>query len=176
MVLVTVFIEGAVFYGAFAFVGAYLHGRFGLSYSQVGLLLIGYGAGGLVFALTVRRLVGLLGERGLALYGSALIAVGFVAVAAAPRPLLVSCALAVMGLGFYMLHNTLQVNATQMAPEARGLGVSAFASAFFLGQSGGAWIGGRIVDSFGYASLFVAAALIVPVLAAYFVHHLQRRR
>ena len=30
----------------------------------------------------------------------------------------------VMGLGFYMLHNTLQVNATQMAPERRGAGPS----------------------------------------------------
>ena len=31
----------------------------------------------------------------------------------------------VAGLGFYMLHNTLQINATQMAPERRGAAVGA---------------------------------------------------
>ena len=48
-----------------------------------------------------------------------------------------------------MLHNTLQTNATQMAPEARGLAVSTFASCFFIGQGLGAWLGGLVVDGAG---------------------------
>ena len=40
-----------------------------------------------------------------------------------------------IGLGFYMLHNTLQTNATQMAPQARGTAVALFSSALYLGQS-----------------------------------------
>ena len=31
-----------------------------------------------------------------------------------------------IGLGYYMLHNTLQTNATQMTPEARGTAVAGF--------------------------------------------------
>ena len=46
-------------------------------------------------------------------------------------------AIALIGLGFYMLHNTLQTNATQMAPEARGLAVSLFAFALFTRPVGG---------------------------------------
>lgn len=169
VVLLVVMIEGAVFFGAFAFVGAYLHDRFTLSYTQIGLLLVGFGLGGLMFALSVRRLVALLGERGLALAGGSLIGIGFLVLALATRPLVITADLILLGLGFYMLHNTLQVNATQMAPEARGLAVSAFASGFFLGQAGGAWAGGKIVDTFGYAPLFLTAALVVPLLAFYFV-------
>lgn len=32
------------------------------------------------------------------------------------------------GIGYYMLHNTLQTNATQLAPEVRGTAVSLFAA------------------------------------------------
>ena len=56
-------------------------------------------------------------------------------------------ACAVMGLGFYMMHNTLQTNATQMAPERRGTAVAAFACCFFLGQSVGVGAAGLVVAS-----------------------------
>ena len=42
-----------------------------------------------------------------------------------------------IGLGFYMLHNTLQTNATQMTPQARGTAVAMFSSAIYLGQTVG---------------------------------------
>ena len=41
----------------------------------------------------------------------------------------------VAGLGFYMLHNTLQVNATQMAPAHRGSSLALFAAILFIGQA-----------------------------------------
>ena len=43
-------------------------------------------------------------------------------------------AVTAIGLGFYMLHNTLQTNATQMTPQARGTAVAIFSSAIYLGQ------------------------------------------
>ena len=42
-----------------------------------------------------------------------------------------------LGAGVYMLHNTLQVHATQMAPEARGGALALFACSLFTGQSAG---------------------------------------
>ena len=36
--------------------------------------------------------------------------------------------LVAQGMGLYMMHNTLQVNATQMAPDARGAAVALFAA------------------------------------------------
>jgi YNFM family putative membrane transporter len=175
-VLATVFIEGFVFFGAFAFVGAYLHAAFGFSYTVVGAFLAAFGAGGLLFALTVRTLVARLGERGLALWGGAIILLGFLTLAATPTALLLPPAVGLLGLGFYMLHNTLQTNATQMAPEARGLAVSAFASSFFLGQAGGAWLGGLVADTAGFPLLFLAAGPLVLLLATAYAQALAGRQ
>jgi MFS transporter, YNFM family, putative membrane transport protein len=175
VVLATVFAEGAVFFGAFAFVGAYLHGGFGLGYAAVGGFLAAFGAGGLLFAAAVRPLVRRLGERGLATAGGALICAGFLGLAASPTRALLPAAIGLLGLGFYMLHNTLQTNATQMAPEARGLAVSAFAGGFFLGQALGAWLGGLLADRAGFGPLLAAAGPVVLVLALAFAGALRRR-
>ena len=165
LMLAVVFAEGAIFVGAFTFVGAHLHERFSFTYTAVGAFLAAYGAGGLLFAVTVRTLVQRLGERGLAAVGGTLVCLSFLGLAAAPAPAFVPLAIGLLGLGFYMLHNTLQTNATQMAPEARGLAVSAFASCFFLGQAAGAWLGGVIGDRAGFPVLFVAAGPLVLLLA-----------
>jgi predicted MFS family arabinose efflux permease len=63
--------------------------------------------------------------------------------------------MAVLGFGLYMVHNTLQTNATQMAPEARGAAVSLFTAGFFLGQAIGAALIGIAVDRVGYPAVFL---------------------
>ena len=174
-VLLTVFAEGLLFFGAFAYAGAALHLRFGLPYAAIGALLATFGLGGLAYALNARRLVARLGERGLARAGGACIALGFVWLGLAPTAPLAAPAIIVLGLGFYMLHNTLQTNATQMAPEARGLAVSTFASCFFVGQGVGAWGAGLVIDRAGPGPLFLTAAPALLLLALAFARRLDRR-
>lgn len=173
VVLATVFIEAFLFYGALTFIGAYLHSAFGLDYATIGLTLACLGIGGLTYALAVRRFVALFGERGLSLVGSGLLTLGFVAVALAPLAL-ITPAVSLLGLGLHMLHNTLQTNATQMAPEARGLAVSTFANALFMGQAGGVWVAGHVVDRIGYAPVFLSSAgglLVVGIVFAILLGH-----
>jgi predicted MFS family arabinose efflux permease len=79
-----------------------------------------------------------------------------------------------MGLGFYMLHNTLQTNATQMAPERRGAAVSAFAFSYFLGQSVGVSAAGWAVIRVGIAPVILAAALGIVSIALLFARSKQR--
>jgi YNFM family putative membrane transporter len=119
----------------------------------------------------VRRL----GERGLALAGGLAVGASLVLLPLLPVAGLAAPLLAVQGLGFYMLHNTLQTNATQMAPEMRGLAVAAFASCFFLGQALGVWLAGHAVDRLGFAPVFVACGILVALLATSFAAALRRR-
>jgi MFS transporter, YNFM family, putative membrane transport protein len=174
VVLVTVCAEAFLFYGAFTFVGAYLHDDFGLDYATVGLLLGFMGLGGLLYALTVRVLVHALGERGLALWGGIALAVAFVIVAGGPLAAMAP-ALALLGLGLHMLHNTLQTNATQMTPEARGLAVSTFANVLFLGQAAGVWLAGQVIDRSGFAPVFAAAGVALLAVGVAFALMLHRR-
>ena len=163
VVLWTVFLEGASLYGAFAFIATHLHLRFGLTLTHAGAMVMLFGMGGLLFALVAQWLVRRLGEAGMARWGGAIMAAGLLAIAAAPAWGWAAPACFATGLGFYMLHNTLQTNATQMAPERRGAAVAAFASSFFLGQSAGVALGGLAVAQLGTAAVIATGG--VGVLA-----------
>jgi len=84
----------------------------------------------------------------------------------------------VAGFGFYALHNTLQTNATQMAPAARGTAVSLFACVLFLGQSVGILMAAWVVDRLSSSIVFATAALGLFLLGGAFAflvgrHHRQ---
>jgi predicted MFS family arabinose efflux permease len=80
------------------------------------------------------------------------------------------------GLGFYMLHNTLQINATQMAPERRGAAVAAFASCFFIGQSVGVAVNGHLIVLVGTTGIIVLGALGVFAVSWNFARVLRIKR
>jgi YNFM family putative membrane transporter len=132
------------------------------------------GLGGLLYPLSVRPLVRGLGERGLALYGGVALASAFAAVALGPLWVLAP-AIVLLGLGLHMLHNTLQTNATQMAPEARGPAVSTFANVLFMGQAGGVWLGGLVIDRAGFAPVFIVAGAALSMMGVLFALMLQSR-
>ena len=165
VVLVTVFLEGAFLYGVFAFIATHLHAVFGVSLSTAGSMVMLYGFGGLLFAIFSATLVRRLGEVGLTSVGGVLIAASLLTIALAPVWWWAMPACFVAGLGFYMLHNTLQINATQMAPERRGAAVSAFASCFFLGQATGVAVAGVLVGHWGTAAVIALGAVGVVSVA-----------
>ena len=80
------------------------------------------------------------------------------------------------GLGFYMLHNTLQINATQMAPERRGAAVAAFAASYFIGQSAGIALEGALIPTIGTAGAIVLGAVGVTVVSQNFARLMQKHR
>jgi predicted MFS family arabinose efflux permease len=159
VVLATVFIEGMCLYGAFAFIATHVHLVHGIPLSQAGLLVMLFGFGGVLFATTAGTLVRRLGESGLTRWGTIIAAAALLVTGVAPHWAWAIPGCFLTGLGFYMLHNTLQINATQMAPERRGAAVSAFASCFFLGQSLGVGIAGIIADHAGTMPVLVLGAI-----------------
>lgn len=168
VILGLVFLEGMCLYGPFAFIASHMHQVFGLSLSAAGAVVMLFGVGGFVFAVMSRRLVAILGEPGLIRWGGVFMCVALLAVGYAPTWgwALAGCLL--LGLGYYMLHNTLQVNATQMAPDRRGAAVSAFASSFYLGQSVGVSLGGVWVEVIGTDSFLAIGAIGVLCVAIAF--------
>jgi YNFM family putative membrane transporter len=175
IIIATAFVEAFFFFGGFVYLGAYLRHQFALSYLAVGTLLASFGIGGLIYASTVRPLVARLGERGLALAGGFTLAIAFGLVATATAPWRVAPLIAAIGAGFYMLHNTLQTNATQMAPASRGLAISLFAFCYFLGQAAGVAACGWAVDAFGYTPVFVVDGVMLLVTALAFRATLAKR-
>jgi predicted MFS family arabinose efflux permease len=175
-VILAVTIEAAFGWGAFAYVGADLNQRFGLSFSAVGLIVGTFAVGGLLYASTVAQLVNLFGQRGLAIGGGMLCGIAYLILATGAAWWLAPIAVTMIGLGFYALHNTLQTNATQMTPQARGTAVAVFSSAIYLAQTAGVAVGAVVFDRLGAVPLFLATALALPALAWWFAGALGRRK
>ena len=175
VIFATVFFEGLAVFGALAFIPSHLHHRFGISLTLAGIAPGAFGVGGIGYALFTRRLLAWLGEPGLVRAGAVLLVTGLAGLALGGSWLLAIPESALLGIGYYMMHNTLQTHATQMAPENRGTAVSLFASCFFLGQSTGVWIASAMVDAIGTPAVFAGAALLLIVVAAAFASALRRR-
>lgn len=173
VVLVAVAIEGAVF-GVIPFIGAMLAVRHGLGNLGIGAVLGCIGGGSLIFALAARRIIGALGEFGCARLGATIALAGLALVALAPAmPLVVPGAFAV-GLGYMMLHNTLQANATQMVPDDRSGAVSLFAFCLFTGQAGGVALFALVTPVIGYQAAILGGGAIVLAVGLIFAAAKQR--
>lgn len=169
LVIVAVFIEGVFFFGGFTYLGAFLKAQYDLAYIVIGFMLTGFGFGSLIYSRSVRWLVGKFGENGLILLGGFLAFVCYLLIAVAEIWWLFIPLNVILGLGYYMLHSTLQTKATELAPGARGTAVSLFAFSLFLGQGIGAAALGSVVNDYGYSLVFVIAGVAMILLAIWFV-------
>ena len=80
-----------------------------------------------------------------------------------------------LGFGYYMLHNTLQTNATQMLPQARGTAMAGFSASLYLGQSFGVAAAAPIVDRTGAVPVFVLVAVLWLALAFWVAYRIGGR-
>lgn len=166
--------ETFFFFGAYAFLGAFLRLRFDLSFTAIGLILAGYGVGGLVYSLAARPLIRALGERGLVLAGGSAGLVLYAILAVVPHwAYAIPCTIG-LGVAFYLIHNTIQTKATEVAPEARGAAVALYASAWALGQAGGVAAMGLAVAAAGYAPAIVASGIGFGVLGLWLRSNMHR--
>jgi predicted MFS family arabinose efflux permease len=151
--------EGLFVFGGLSYLASSLTDRFGINYAYAGLMVAGFGCGGLIYSASVKKLVTRAGELGVLLLGGTLLGFGFVAIGVMPSwgwfiPMIV-----ILGMGYYTMHGTLQTRATELAPHARGTAISLFAFFFFLGQATGPQLLGAIVKARGYGAAFVVAGV-----------------
>lgn len=165
-------VEGAFAFSAVSFVPSFLYGRFAMPLSQAAAVVALFAGGGLIYALQARRMLKRMGERGLVLVGSGVMGVCLIGMALmAYMPLaLPACLLA--GLGFAMLHATLQTHATQMAPAVRGTATALFGASIFLGQSLGILVAAYAVDKGAFPVVFVVAGSVIIVTGFVFARSL----
>ena len=120
-----------------------------------------------------RHIVRVLGERGMILAGTALLAAGYFLLTVVPFWWLCIPVLLFAGLGFYAFHNTMQTHATELSTDARGTGGSLWVFMLFLGQGIGVALFGYTIDSLGYDIAFIVAGLGVAGLGLWFQRRVQ---
>ena len=173
-VVVLVGLEGALVFSTLAFVPTFLHDRFGLSLAQAGAVMALYAAAGLAYAPLAGRLAQALGSRRQAIGGASAIGLGAALLALSPQWAWAMPACLLAGLGFFMLHSTLQLHATQMAPERRATGISLFVVSLFAGQAIGVSLAAWVVDHASVRAVFACTAVALPLLGLALRHGLAR--
>ncbi len=175
IVLIVALFEGASGFGVLAIWASHLHHELGLSLSASGAIVALFGLGGMAYMAVARFMIQRLGEHGLARAGVTLLGLASLVIAFTPVwwPSVPASLLA--GFGFFMFHNTMQANATQMAPSARGTAVSLFASALFMGQSIGVLLAAALVGRIGSTAVIALGCSVLVAVGLYFASALRRR-
>ncbi len=175
IVLVVAFIEGAVGFGVLAIWASHLHEALSLSLSTSGAIVALFGMGGMLYMAVARHMIARLGQRRLAMVGVCLLGLPSMVLAFTPFWVLTLPSSLLAGFGFFMFHNTMQTNATQMAPSARGTAVSLFASALFLGQSVGVVLAASLIGRIGSGPVIALGGGVLMLVGFAFARALLSR-
>lgn len=156
-----VFIEAIAVFGIFPHLAPLIEARGEGGPREAGLALAGFAAGGLLYSAFVALLLRFLGMRRMLIGGGAICAGALLVIGSAASWQVDCAALVALGLGFYMLHNTFQVQVTEVAPTARASAVSLHAFSFFCGQALGVAILGVALQGLGQFTALALCALVI---------------
>jgi predicted MFS family arabinose efflux permease len=160
----SVFFEGIVIHGMFPYVALLLLMAGETRSSYAGMVIAGFGLGGIIYSLAVPLLIQRLNERRLMLTGAGFAAIAFLLIALNFSWSVQAMVFVLFGVGFYMLHTCIQLHATDLTDTARGTALSLHSCAFFSGQALGPVYYGYAFGHIGTsAALVIGAVVIVAV-------------
>ena len=157
-----VLMEGIFLFGIFPYVAPLLH-QIGEERATIaGLVIAGFGVGGVLYSFVIPWALPWLGQSKLMFTGGLLMGLGLIALSFLPPWQVQLAIFALFGCAFYFLHGVIQIFVTELAPSARSSAAAFHSTFFFLGQSIG-----PIYYRFGMAkvglmpSLWFGAAMII---------------
>jgi predicted MFS family arabinose efflux permease len=110
------------------------------------------------------------------LTGAAFAAVAFILIALNMAWYIQAAVFVLFGLGFYMLHNCIQVHVTDLSQTARGTALSMHSSAFFSGQAIGPIYYGFAFGHFGISVPPLIGAGVILAIGLVCARLLRHRR
>ena len=157
-----VLMEGIFLFGIFPYVAQLLHQIGEQRAAIAGLVIAGFGVGGIIYSLVIPWLLPRLGESRLMFTGGLLMGLGLIALAFLPAWPLQVALFALFGLAFYLLHGVIQIFVTELAPSARSSAAALHSTFFFLGQSIGPIYYRLAMTHVGIMpSMFFGAAMLI---------------
>ena len=155
-----VFLDALVLFGLFPYMGQLLQAQGETRAAITGIIIAGWGIGGIFYAVLVGRLLPRFGDRALMIDGGALMGVALLIVAMQPAWQVQFAAFVLLGFGFYLMHGGIQVYVTELSTTARSSALALHSSSFFFGQAAG-----PVVYGLGFAQLGIGWTLVIAALA-----------
>jgi MFS transporter, DHA1 family, inner membrane transport protein len=158
-----VFMEAIFMFGVFPYIAVMLRTEGVTQASIAGVVIAGFGIGGVIYTLIVSWLVTHIGERRL-MAGGGMVMGACLAVIALRVPWPAEFVnFIVIGFGFYMLHGCIQVYVTELAPHARASATAGHSAFFFLGQAIGPVIYGLGLNSVGIVPVLLTGTVVLTL-------------
>ncbi len=170
----SVFFEAIIIHGMFPFVALLLLASGQTRSSYAGIVIAAFGLGGILFSLSLPFLVQRVSERRMMLTGASCASIAFILISLNMAWYVEAAVFVLFGIGFYMLHNCIQVHVTDLTQTARGAALSLHSASFYLGQAIGPIYYGFAFQHFGTSKpMFLGAAviLVVGLVCARFLRH-----
>lgn len=159
-----VFFEGIVIFGFQPYIAPLLELRGEGGAREAGIIIGGFAIGGIAYTLIVRLLLRTLGLGRMLAVAGLLGGAAYLVFALQPSWPVEAAAMVAVGMGFYMLHNSFQVQMSEVVPEARASAISLHAFAYFVGQAIGPVVFGYGLTSIGVPATLVLGALCIVAL------------
>jgi DHA1 family inner membrane transport protein len=172
---IAVALEGIFLFGLFPYVAVLLTAAGEPRAAIAGLVLGAFAFGGIVYSLTVCAMLNWFGQKRVMIAGGILMALSVLSVAFQPPWQWQCLAFAVMGCGFYMLHASIQVYVTELAPESRSSSVAFHTFSFFVGQGIGPIFFGLGLASMGASPTLIVSAVALVLIGVFSAQLLVRR-
>jgi predicted MFS family arabinose efflux permease len=156
--------EGILILGTIPFIAGMLLERLASGSAQAGLVIGCFAVGGMTFGFFVRRVVARLGPWNMIWVGGLITSAGLLGAALPIHWTVTATCFFGVGFGFYTMHNSIMLRVTELAPHARGAGVSVGAFAFTAGQGIGPILWTVALPGLGYPAMFLTAGVLTALL------------
>ena len=156
-----VFLEGLAIYGVTPFIGDLLQSRGAGGLREAGFVIGGLGIGGLVYAFVVPVILRFAKRPAMMAAGGLIAAMGLGGVGLEVAWTVQMVCMIVLGFGFFLLHNSVQTEVTELAPSARASSFSLHAFSFFMGQALGPIVYGIALPGVGAAASLAGGAAVL---------------
>jgi predicted MFS family arabinose efflux permease len=157
----TVFLEGVALFGITPYVSEFLQvGHLG-GVREAGIIIGSMGIGGIIYSLVLPQLLKRASKFTLLGTGGIIAAAAPLALAFAPSWIIIALAFAVAGFGYMLMHNSIQSEAVELAPDSRVSAYSMHAFSFFTGQSLGPILAGWLLHGFGATTMLLCSAAVL---------------
>ncbi len=169
---IAVFLEGLAVWGTLPFISPILEQRGQGGPGEAGLIITGFGIGGLLFTATVKHWLKIMLPYQLMFIGGLVNAIG-------PLSLIwdldwhwFALTFGVSGIAFMMVHNSLQAEVASLGASVRGLAFSMHSCWLFVGHSIGPLLFSIGLTTIGQSSMLaiygIVLALIGPAVSFFF--------
>lgn len=159
-----VILEGIFILGSFSYIGSYIEKSYHYNYLKIGLILTAFGIMSVIGGRLSGKLANKLGQKKVLRLGLLSAAIADIIIFYSRTNIyLLILGVALLGLGFILTHSTLLTRATTFAQKARGAAMSLVAFCFMSGGGVGTAIGGKIIATYSFNSLFIIYGLALLV-------------